>query len=109
MAKDKHDPRDFEKFVVLNDDGTVAATTMIAVGSPERQDDAVLLKVDHLGDIALDGITIDPKLVKTIKDKRAELAAAAIAHAQAFADHATAVRTTADAFSAEALKPKPNG
>jgi hypothetical protein len=104
--KDKHDPRDFEQFVKLNDDGTVAAVTMIAVGSEERQDDAVLLRVDHLGDIALDDVKVDPKLVTAIKDKRTALNAAALAHAQAFADHATAVRTTLDAFAAEAVKPR---
>ena len=108
MAKDKHDPRDFERFVKLNDDGTVAAVTMVAVGSPEPED-AVFLNVEHLGDVALDHVKVDPKLVTTIKEKKDALAAAALAHAQAFADHATATRTTRDAFSAEAQKPKTDG
>lgn len=106
-VKDKHDQRDFERFVKLNDDGTVASVHMIEVGTaePKHVDGAVFLKVEHLGDVALDHVVIDRKLVAAIKDKRTGLELAAIAHAQAFADHATAVRTTLDAFSAEAAKP----
>ena len=107
MAKDKHDPRDFEQFVKLNDDGTVAAVTMRAVGTPEPlEDSSVYLNVTHLGAIALDAVVVDPLLVRAIKDKRADLATAALQHAQAFANHATATKTTLDAFTTAAQEKK---
>ncbi len=103
MMKDKHDPRDFEQFVKLNDDGTVAAVTMRAVGTPEPIDDAsVYLNVTNLGEVDLHRVRVDPGLVQAIKDTRSTLADAALQHAQAFADHATALRTTTDAFSTAA-------
>ncbi len=110
-VKDKHDPRDFEQFVTLNDDGTVAAVAMRAVGSPGPDESSVFLNVTHLGAIPLDHVKVDPNLVVAIKEKRTALAAAALQHAQAFTDHATALRITLDAFSAEAAKgpAAPNG
>ncbi len=104
--KDKHDPRDFDQFVKLNDDGTVAAVIMRAVGTPEPPDDpSVYLNVTHLGAVPLDHVVVDLNIVKMIKYRRDALASAALAHAQAFTDHATAVKSATDIFSLEAAKP----
>lgn len=113
--KDKHDPRDFEQFVKLNDDGTVASSHMVAVGEapPKAGDKSVFLNVSALGAIPFEAVTVDPALVATMKQRAADLETAALAHAQAFADHATAERTALEAFTVAAVsaatKPVANG
>lgn len=103
--KDKHDPRDFEQFIILNDDGTVAGVKMITVGSPPPTDgeQRVHINVTALGPVPLDAVAIDPALVATVKDKAAALQAATLTHAQAFLEHATAQRI-AEAAVAHAIK-----
>lgn len=103
--KDKHDPRDFDQYVKLNDDGSVAATQMVAVGEapPVAGDKSVFLNVTALGFIDLHSVKVDPALVSTMKQRAADLETAALAHAQAFADHATAERTTLEAFTVAAV------
>jgi hypothetical protein len=101
MAKDKHDPRDFEQYVKLHVDGTVASTHLVAVGSAPRDEaKSIFLNVSHLTGTDLTALTVDPALVSALRNAKDGLEAAALSHAQAFADHATAERTTMDAIAA---------
>lgn len=100
--KDKHDPRDFEQYAKLADDGSVVSIHMVTANEPPP-DDAVYAKVTELGGIiALDHLKIDPAMIATVKQARKDLAAAALNHAQAFMSHAAAERTMTDAVLAAA-------
>ena len=105
--KDKHDPRDFDQFVILHADGTVAGVQMVAKGSehPKDGDRRVYLNVTALGPVPLDDVAIDPQLVEQVRQKTADLEAVVVEHARIFTEQATAQRVAETAFAA-AVKAK---
>ena len=65
---DKHDPRTFQHFVKLTDEGTVAAVVAVAEGQPEPDDDE--------SSVYIDVTTVHPFDMTGVSVKRGDIAAA---------------------------------
>ena len=110
MITDTHDRRAFRQFVKLNDDGTVAATTLIAVGSPEPTD-LLLVDVTDQFPAPVDDLVVDPKAVEavlatktTVDERKAALVAAEQDHADARATLVATVEAAVLNAKAAAVK-----